>query len=465
MDLYFKRHDGDAVTCDDFRAAMADANGVDLDQFGLWYSTPGTPVVTYSTEFDSSVGVLKLTLTQSSKNDKPMFIPISFGLIDKTSGEEVVPTTVLELKEMTQTFEFDGLKGDVVPSILREFSAPVKLVPSTETDEESLKFLAAKDTDNFNRWEAGQKLYSSLCFQEYNDKMSSTTLGYVLEAFEDTLNDTKMDFSIKSYALTLPTESTLSEDIKEVDPVKLRQARGAVKKAIAKKFQDKLLASYNDLTNVLDAVTEFKVDAESIGRRRLRNTILGYITAIKETEEEQTAAANIALSHYDKAKGMTDKMAAFNALASMDGAGAEVRDKIIKRFYDEANGDALVLNKWFAVQAMANLPDVLDRVKELTKHPDFTLSNPNRCRSLISSFTMNLAPFHAADGEGYKFIGETIAELDKLNPQLSSRIGKTMITWKKYGKERADLMKAELQKLAEMKLSDDLYEVVNSGLK
>lgn len=465
MDLYFKRHDGDAVTCDDFRAAMADANNVDLDQFGLWYSTPGTPVVTYSTDFDASTGVFKLTLTQSSNCDKPMFIPISFGLIDKTSGGEVVPTTVLQFKEMNQTFEFDGLKGDVVPSILRQFSAPVKLVPSSEIDEESLKFLAAKDTDGFNRWEAGQKLYSSLCFQEYDGEMSSTTLGFVLEAFEDTLADTKMDYSIKAYALTLPTESTLSEDIKEVDPVKLRKARGAVKKAIARKFHDKLLAAYNDLTSALDAMTEFKVDAESIGRRKLRNTILGYLTSIKETEEEQTAAATIALAHYDKAKGMTDKMAAFNALASMDGAGSEARDKTIKRFYEEANGDALVLNKWFAVQAMANLPDVLDRVKELTKHPDFTFTNPNRCRSLISSFTMNLAPFHAADGEGYKFIGETIAELDKLNPQLSSRIGKTMITWKKYGKERADLMKAELQKLSEMKLSDDLYEVVNSGLK
>ncbi len=467
MDLYFERHDGNAVTCDDFRAAMADANGVDLDQFGLWYSTNGTPTVTYSTEYDGENGVFKITLTQKSNSDKPLFIPVSVGLIDKASGDEVVPTTVLELKEETQTFEFENLKGDVVPSILRQFSAPVKLVSSTgEVDEESLKFLAARDTDGFNRWESGQRLYTSLCFQEYKEgKMSDQTLEYVLEAFERTLADDTMDFSIKSYAMTLPSEGTLAEELKEIDPVALRKAKGAVKKAIGRKFQSKLLDAYNGLTTAMDSNGEFKVDAESIGRRRLRNTILGYLTTIKETEEEQKQAADIATSHYDKATGMTDKMAALNALVSMDGAAAKSRDDVIQRFYDEANGDALVLNKWFSAQALADLPDVLDRVKALTKHPDFTLSNPNRCRSLISAFTMNLAPFHAIDGEGYKFIAETIAELDKLNPQISSRMGTSLIQWRKYGKERAELMKGELKKLAEMKLSDDLYEVVSRGLK
>lgn len=465
MDLYFQRHDGDAVTCDDFRAAMADANGVNLDQFGLWYSTSGTPVVTYSAEYDAEKGVFKLSLTQSSNNEKPLFIPVSFGLIDKATGDEALPTTVLEFKELTQSFEFPGLKGDVVPSIFRQFSAPVKLVSSTDVDEESLKFLAARDTDGFNRWEAGQKLYSLLCFQEYNDKMSDTTLGYVFEAFEGTLKDTNMDFSIKAYAMSLPTESTLSEELEEVDPVSLRKARGAVKKAIAKKFQSELLDAYNKLTFAMEADAEFKVDAVSIGRRRLRNTLLGYLTSIKETEEEQTVAANLATLHYDKATGMTDKVAALSVLVSMDGKGAASRDAVIQRFYDEANGDALVLNKWFSVQALADLPDVLDRVKALTKHPDFTLSNPNRCRSLISYFTMNRAPFHAADGEGYKFIGGIIAELDKLNPQISSRIGKCLIQWKRYGKDRAEMMKGELKKLSSTKLSDDLFEVVNSGLK
>ena len=465
MDLYFERHDGDAVSCDDFRAAMADANGVNLDQFGLWYSTSGTPVVTYSTEYDAGNGVFNLKLTQSSKSDKPLFIPVSVGLIDKATGDEVVPTKVLQLKEESQTFEFAGLKGDVVPSILRQFSAPVKLLSATEVDEESLKFLAASDTDGFNRWEAGQKLFSSLCFQEYHSKMSETTLGYVFEAFEGTLNDDKMDYSIKAYAMTLPSESTLSEELTEVDPVALRKARGAVKKAIAKKFYSQFLQAYNDMSAAMEMDGTFKVDAESIGRRRLRNTILGYLTTIKDTEEEQISAADIAITHYNKATGMTDKVAALSTLVSMAGAGAKARDEALQRFYDEANGDALILNKWFSVQARADLPDVLDRVKALTKHKDFTLSNPNRCRSLISVFTTNLAPFHAENGEGYKFIGEIVAEVDKLNPQLSSRLGKCLIQWKKYGKERAQLMKSELKTLAEKKLSDDLFEVVNRGLK
>ena len=519
MDLYFERHDGTGVTCDDFRVAMADANDVDLQQFGLWYvcmisccarllchccffiarncvsltlvlmhiygicthlfqsasfqtkhdrySTPGTPTITYSSEYDADAGVFKLTFSQSSKSDSPLHIPISTGLIDAVTGEEVVPTTVLELKEETQTFEFSGLKNNVIPSILRQFSAPVKLVSlSGNVDEEALAFLAARDTDGFNRWEAGQRLFTSLCFQDYKGEMSETTLNNVYEAFERTLADTNMDMSIKAYALTLPSESTLAEELSgtEVDPVALHKSRGAVRKSLARKYQKELLSAYEDLTASM-AGAEFKVDAESVGQRRLRNTIMGYLASIKETPEEQKIAAELATSHYNNATGMTDKMAALSALASMDGEGATARDKALQRFYDEANGDALVLNKWFSVQALADLPDVLDRVMALTKHPDFTLSNPNRLKSLISAFTMNEAAFHAEGGEGYKFIAATIAEVDKINPQISSGIGTSLIQWRKYGEKRANLMKEELKKLSEMKLSDDLFEVVNRGLK
>lgn len=249
-----------------------------------------------------------------------------------------------------------------------------------------------------------------------------------------------------------------------MDPVALHKSRGVVRKALARKFQKELLATYEELTAAM-AGAEFKVDAEAVGQRRLRNTIMSYLASIKETAEEQKAAAELATAHYNDATGMTDKMAALAALASMDGEGASARDEALQRFYDEANGDALVLNKWFSVQATADLPDVLDRVKALTEHPDFTLSNPNRCRSLISAFTMNEAAFHAEDGEGYKFIAKTIADVDKLNPQISSRMGTSLIQWKKYGEKRANLMKAELQKLSEEKLSDDLFEVVNRGLK
>jgi len=467
MDLYFERHDGTGVTCDDFRAAMADANGVDLDQFGLWYSTSGTPKVTYHPQYDAEKGVFKLTLLQSSKSESPLHIPVSVGLIDKVTGEEVVPTTVLELKEAYKTFEFDGLKNDVVPSILRQFSAPVKLEQASgEEDEETSAFLAANDTDGFNRWEAGQRLFTTLCFQKYNDgEMSDTTLQYVFDAFGRTLADTDMDMSIKAYALTLPMTGTLSELLSgvAVDPVRLKESRSAVNEAIARKFQKELLAAYESLTASMP--TEFKVDAEAVGRRRLRNTIMRYLTSIKETPEEQKVAAELASAHYDSATGMTDKLNSLGALASMDGEGAAARDERLQRFYDDADGDALVLNKWFTVQASADLPDVLDRVKALTKHPDFTLSNPNRCRSLLTAFTMNAAAFHAEDGEGYKFIGEMTGEVDKLNPQISSRMGTSLITWKKYGEKRGAMMKEELKKLSENKLSEDLFEIVNRGLK
>lgn len=423
--------------------------------------------MTYSTSYDAAIGTFSITLIQSSQSDKPLHIPISFGLLDKATGKEVVPTIVLELKAESETFDFPDLGGDVVPSILRDFSAPVKLVPvSGEEDESALAFLFANDTDGFNRWEAGQKLYTSLIFQTLEDKQSEDTLEYVMEAFGRTLNDkAASDYSIQAYAMTLPGESTLAESMDVIDPISLRDARGSVKKAIARKFQADLQSRYDELTAEMEG-EEFKVDAASVGKRRLRNTLLDYLCAIKETAEEQTAVAALATKQFESATGMTDKMAALTALSSMDGEGAAARDAALAQFYKDADGDALVLNKWFMCQALANLDDVLDRVKELTKHPDFTLSNPNRCRSLISAFAMNSAPFHDESGAGYQFLGDTLAELDQLNPQISSRMGGALIQWRRYDTKRGALMKEQLQRLADMDtISDDLFEVVSRGLK
>jgi aminopeptidase N len=469
MDLYFERHDGSAVTCDDFLAAMAEANdGVDLSQFARWYSTAGTPTITYSTAYTD--GTFTLTLSQKSNSkDGPLHIPVSIGLLDKATGKEVVPTTVLDLKKDKQTFTFDGLEGDVVLSLLRGFSAPVKVISeSGVVDEDSMAFLAARDTDDFNRWEAGQNLYTSLIFQTLKGEPSEKTTQYVNEAFERALTDTETtDYSIQAYALVLPTESTLAEDMEVVDPIAIHKARGSVKKALARKFEKELRSKYDDLTKSMEAEGDvFKVDSEAIGRRRLRNVLLEYLCSIKETDEEQVSAAELAQNHFKKAKGMTDKMAGLMALASMDGKGADARDEAMKQFYEDAKGDSLVLNKWFTVQATADLPDVLDRVKKLkTSHPDFTLRNPNRCRALIGAYAANAAAFHDEAGESYKFIGEVLAELDQLNPQVSSRLAGNLIQWRRYDETRGQKMKAELEKLAAMKLSDDLYEIVTRGLK
>jgi len=482
MDLYFKRHDGDAVTCDDFLKAMADANDVDLSQFARWYSTPGTPVVQYKYEFDDASKTFKLTLKQTSEcKDGPLHIPVSVGLLAKKDGEEVVPTTVLDLKEEEQSFEFNkDLEGDVIPSMLRQFSAPVKLEPFKEfgEDERALAFLAASDTDGFNKWEAGQVLYTNLIFQAmgFKDQTNSTTYMMVDDAFYATLMNAMepaegetVDYSIIAYALTLPSESTLAELVDVVDPVAIHNARGYVKKGLAREFTPGLQDLYDKLTKELKEQEEkdgFKVDAMSIGRRRLRNVCLEYLCSVRETDEEQVTAAELAKQHYDSASCMTDKVAALSCLASMDGEGSMTRDEIMARFYEEeAKDDDLVKNKWFTVQAMADLPDVLDRVKTLREHPDFTLKNPNRCRSLIGAFCMNAA-FHDESGAGYEFLRNVLEELDPLNPQISSRLAGNLITWKKYNEDRGAKMKSELEKLSKLKpISDDMFEIVSRGLK
>ena len=464
MKLYFERHDGQAVTCDDFLSAMADANNVDLSQFALWYSTPGTPVVTYSHSYEH--GIFKLNLSQTSKSETPLYIPVAVGLLDKETGAEQVPTTILILKERSQTFTFDGLQGEVVPSLLRSFSAPIKLLPENgEVNESYLAFLAAHDTDNFNRWEAGQKLYTSLVFKIMKGEPTETTFDYVADAFGRVLADTETtDFSNQAYNLILPTESTLAEEMEIVDPIAISNALESAKEMLARKFQNPIMQRYEKLTKEMENET-FKVDANSNGRRRLRNVCLRYLCSIANTKDEKMSAAKTALEHFEKATGMTDKMTAFSVLTSMDDEGATARDLAVQKFYEEAKGDALVLDKWFRVQALAHLPDILDRVRELAKHPDFTLMNPNRARSLVLAFTMNSRGFHHESGAGYELVADIIKEADALNPRLSSRLASNLITWRRYDEKRGQQMKAQLEKLAKMKLSNDLFEIVSRGLK
>lgn len=470
MDLYFQRHDGTAVTCDDFLNAMADANGADLNQFGLWYSTNGTPTVKYTAKYDKVSKTFYLTLSQESNSATPLHIPVAVGLLDKVSGKEVVPTKVLELQEKEHTFEFPGLDGDVLPSVLRGFSAPVKLVGASADEEQDWAFLAANDTDGYNRWESGQKLYTSLIFQTMRGEGSeSMTMEYVYEAFARTLALDTDDYSIQAYGLILPSESSMAEELDIVDPVALHKARGDVKKGIARKLHSSIRAKYDELTSAMKGDGEnIKLDATSIGQRRLRNVLLDYLCSLKDTPEEREAASVLAMNQFKSSFGMTDRYAALTSLVSMGGEDSVVtrREAALKKFYDDAEGDALVIDKWFAVQALSDLPDVLDRVKALVEHPEFTLTNPNRCRSLISVFSMNAAHFHAIGGEGYKFLGDIIAKTDKINPQLSSGMGRALIRWKRYSEERGTTMKAELQKLVEMKpISNDLFEVVGRGLK
>jgi aminopeptidase N len=463
LKLYLERHDGQAVTCDDFLQAMADANpDIDLTLFRRWYSTPGTPVVKYRGEWNEN-GTYQLHLEQDTRDGEPLHIPVAVGLLDQATGKEVVSTQVLNLKESQQTFTFSELAGPVVPSILRTFSAPVKLVPLEKDNESSaLAFLAAHDTDGFNRWEAVQRLYTNLIFQHLPSKEeSASTWNYVEQAFARTLDTCldNSDYSISAYVLTLPSESTLAEEMDVIDPIGLHQARSNVKKQLARRFQSVLMEKYTVLTQLMSQTKELKFDATSIGLRRLRNVLLDYLCSLTDTPEERDRAAQLAMNHYQAATGMTDQMAGLSSLVSID---TPHRQDALGQFYQQAVGNALVLNKWFTVQALASTPNSLETIQKLYQHPDFTLKNPNRVRALVGALTMNAVAFHQP--AGYQFLGDVLLEVDALNPQLSSRLAAPLIQWRKY--VAGPLMKEQLERLlAQPKLSDDLYEIVSRGLK
>ena len=470
--LYIQRHDGQAVACEEFLQAMQDANNVDLSQFMRWYSTPGTPTVTYSYQYNQDNNTFSLTMGQSSKCKDALHIPIAVGLLDKSTGDEVLPTKVLELKEMQQTFVFPNLPGAVVPSLLRNFSAPVRLEPlAPELDESNLSFLAIHDTDNFNRWEAGQKLYCSLILKTMRTESTFQITGQVCQFFERILDqqDSSVDYGMQAYAMVLPLEESIAEEVAVVDLVEIHMARNSVQQYLARKYHARLMVRYAELTRKIEkhSCGEFLVDATSIGQRHLRNVIFQYLCAVKQTPQEQTAVADLATNHMRAATGMSDKYTALVALASIDGEGALARDQALQQFYDEADGYNLVVDKWFAAQALADLPDVLVRMKNLMDHADFSFHRPNRCKALINSFTMNYKIFHDESGKGYQFVGEALAKLDRINPKASSVIAaRRFIQWKRYDEKRGALLKAELLKLknAQPKISVDLNEILTRAL-
>jgi aminopeptidase N len=470
MDLYFERHDGTAVSCDDFRAAMADANDRDLSQFEEWYLQPGTPQVSIKSAWDAAAGKYTLTvkqhvgagskhLAESKRREKPMLIPVVVGLLDRETCKEVVASRVLELTEAEQTFEFDGLASEPVPSLLRDFSAPVKL--EYEYSDEDLEFLAAYDTDSFNRWEASEVLGAAAikeCYASESFESPKLSAGF-LSAMRKIVNDRETsDLQLLAYALVLPAESALLETMASpVDPVKLHKARGAVRKAIAAALKDDLKNRYAELSPAEGEA--LVIDGANAGKRSLRNTCLGYLSSLKDGE-----ALALCQAQFEEARKrgcMTDKLAAFQCLVEVPDA-AECK-AAIEAFYEDAKGDFLVVNKWFMMQAMADTDDSLQRTKKLLEHPDFTFTNPNRLRSVVSVFAGNVGGFHKDDGSGYKFMAEIVLKVDKMNPQVASRMALSFSTWAKLDAKRQGLIKEQLQMLMSKKdeLSKDTFEVVS----
>ena len=468
MNLYFERHDEQAVECDDFRAAMADANDRDLAQFERWYSQAGTPVVTASSRHDAHAGAFELTLSQScpatpGQPDKlPFHIPVAVGLlgadgkdIDLTvDGAKAGTTAMLELTESSQTFRFTGVKEAPIPSILRDFSAPIVLNYPYTDDE--LLHLFSHDSDPVNRWEAGQRLAMERLLKMTAALVSGGKVALddtFIEAMRKILVDQSLDAAFRENALLLPSETMVAEQMDMVNPQAIHLARQSMRKTIGTTLRKELLAQYE----ANQTPGEYSPDAISAGKRGLKNLALAYLSAAADGEINM-----LAQRQFDRAGNMTDRVAALTSLIHSAAPGAA---DALERFYAEFDNEALVVDKWFAIQAAAPVTGIA-AVRALMKHPAFTLKNPNRARSLIFNFCNgNPAQFHAPDGSGYAFWAEQVKALDALNPQVASRLARSMDRWRRYAPALQTQMKKVLQKVSGAgKLSNDVNEVVSKAL-
>ncbi|MBC7575313.1 MAG: aminopeptidase N [Herminiimonas sp.] len=477
MDLYFARHDGQAVTCDDFRAAMADANGCELAQFERWYSQAGTPTVTAAGRYDAANRIYELTLSQScapsagQPHKLPFHIPFAVGLLDTkgrdlplqmegapAAGNGAATSLVLDLTAQQQTFRFTNVPCAPVPSLLRDFSAPVVL--EFDYTDDQLAFLMAKDSDAFNRWEAGQRLAMRrlLALVAHAgatdaDGGSDAATAALVASFRAMLVDAALDPAFREVGLTLPSESLISEQIEVVDPRAVHHARRALHCKLAVSLRADWLAIYRHFL----PTGAYSPDAASVGKRGLKNLALAYLSDIDDAQVHA-----LMQRQYDTADNMTDRLA---ALATLVNSNAPGRDAALARFYADFEGEALVIDKWFMLQATARNTD-LSAVRQLMRHPAFSMKNPNRARSLIFSFCNgNPAQFHAPDGSGYTFWSEQVVALDGINPQVAARLARTLDRWRKYTPALRQKMRAALAVVARTpRLSNDVLEVVTKAL-
>jgi aminopeptidase N len=474
MDLYFERHDGNAVTVEDFVAAMADANGADLDHFMLWYSQAGTPEIRVRSEYDEKKREYALTLSQhvpptpDMHEKSPMHIPVAVGLLDSEGrdvplrladeAEAAGNNRVLDLKKSEQTFVFSDVPPGAVPSVLRGFSAPVKRVD--EVDDETLAFLFAHDTDPFNRWDAGQKLFARMLLRLVEDHRAGKELALddaVVEPFRRTLRHPELDKAFIAEALTLPTEAELAILMSErghIDPDAIHGARWFATARLA----EQLRSDFEEIYQANQETGEYVVDPASVGRRRMKNLALGFLGRIEEED-----SVRLAWEQFDGATNMTDSMAALSVLANID---CPEREKALEQFYERWKGDTLVLDKWFTLQATAQLPDTLDRVVELLDHPAFSIKNPNKVRALIGAFCGgNPWRFHQASGAGYAFSADRVLEIDAFNPQIAARMVSVFNHWRKYELVRQEQMREQLERIIHHDgLSKHVYEIVSKAL-
>jgi aminopeptidase N len=428
MRLYFRRHDGQAVTCDDFVQAMQDASGIELGQFKRWYDVAGTPVLDAAGSFEN--GTFTLTVKQSMA--PPFHIPFAVKI-----GEH---EKVLSLREPEHTFRF-AVKEKPVPSLLRGFSAPVIL--NYPYGEAELLHLLAHDDDPFNRWEAGQRLASAIILERSGEPSAA-----FVDAVRSVLRDA--DPAFVAEVLMLPAESFLAEQMPVVDPERLHQSRNALRRSLAEGLKSELRVQYKEL----ESKNPYSPDARSMGRRTLRNVCLAYLGELGDSR--------LAYDQFQRADNMTDAMAALGVLANLD---CPEREPALAAFYEKWKDEPLVADKWLAVQAASRLPATLETVKRLLGHPAFDLKVPNKVYALIRGFAANHVRFHAADGGGYAFVADQVISLNSLNPQVAARMARSFDRWKRFDAERQAHARRALVRIRDTdRLSKDVAEIVDKAL-
>ncbi|HGO4158902.1 TPA: aminopeptidase N [Serratia marcescens] len=467
MQLYFERHDGSAATCDDFVQAMEDASNVDLSRFRRWYSQSGTPLLTVRDEYDAETQQYRLHVSQKTPptadqpEKLPLHIPLDIELYD--SEGDVIPlqkgglpvNNVLNVTEAEQTFVFDGVAHKPVPSLLREFSAPVKL--DYPYSDQQLTFLMQHARNEFARWDAAQSLlatYIKLNVARHQQKQPLSLPLHVADAFRAVLLDEKLDPALAAQILTLPSENEIAELFATIDPEAIAAVHEAIVRCLARELADEWLAVYH--ANKTDG---YRVEHGEIAKRALRNVCMGYLAF----GEDVALADQLVSEQYRQADNMTDSLAALSAAVA---AQLPCRDALLAAFDERWHQDGLVMDKWFVLQGSSPSADVLSKVRALLQHRSFSLSNPNRTRSLIGGFASgNPAAFHAADGSGYQFLAEILSDLNQRNPQIAARLIEPLIRLKRYDAGRQALMRKALEQLKGLEnLSGDLYEKISKAL-
>ncbi|MEQ4625957.1 aminopeptidase N [Providencia manganoxydans] len=468
IQLYVHRHDGSAATCDDFVQAMEDASNVDLSLFRRWYSQSGTPILTVRDEYFPEkqqyvLHVSQMTPPTADQSEKhPLHIPLDIELYGEDG--EVIPlqhhgspvNSVLNITQESQSFTFDEVTSRPVPSLLREFSAPVKL--DYPYLDEQLAFLMQYASNEFSRWDAAQQLISNYVKINVENYQAGKTLilpEHVIDAFRAVLLSDDIDPALAALILTLPSENEMAESFQIIDPDAIHAVADFIAHQLAVGMADEFLAVYQSIQ-----IDGYRVDHQDIAKRALRNVCLQYIAA----GDDQPLADKLVSKQFYGADNMTDSLAALTAASESQ---LPCLAELMAEFDERWHHDGLVMDKWFTLQGSRPAADVLETVRSLLNHRSFTMSNPNRVRSLVGAFTSgNPAAFHALDGSGYQFLYEILVDLNTRNPQVASRLIEPLIRLKRFDEKRQNLMRNTLEQLKGLdNLSGDLFEKVTKALE